>query len=96
MDVWSGLSQERSVCSFVVWGFVPLAVMEYYSECSSPYREVFVSEDQDVVSSVIRFVVRVDIYNPAVVYNSLVEEGYCALLEVDSCRSRARLGRRGK
>jgi len=96
VDVWSGLSQERSVCLFVVWGFVPLAVVEYYGECSSPYREVFIGEDQDVVSLHIRFVIRADIDNPPIVYNVLIKKGYCGLVEVYPCRSRARLGRHEK
>jgi len=38
-------------------------------------------------------VVCVHVYNSAVVYDSLIEEGYCTLLEIYPCRSRARLGR---
>ena len=51
MNVGSGLSEKGSICSLVVRGFMPLAVVEYYGECSSSYGEVLVGEDQDVISS---------------------------------------------
>ena len=77
-----------------MWGFVPLAVVEYHCECSSSYQEVFIHEDQDVVSSVVRFVILVNVDNPLVVYNVLIEKGYCTLVKVYPCRSCAGLGRR--
>ena len=79
-----------------MWGFVPLAIVEYYCEGSPSYREVFVGENQDVISSIVRFVIGVDVDNPLVVYDALIKEGYCALFEIYPCRSHAGLGRCGK
>ena len=43
---------------------------------------------------IVRFVIGVDVDNPLVVYDMLVKKGYCTLVEVYPCRSRAGLGRR--